>query len=83
MLTNKQKIEAINKFQECEFMHELQCGRDGCSGILKPTEMMGEIILICPDCKLYTQKHIPDIVFQLNYSQFEEIKKILDKARKK
>ncbi len=83
MLTNKEKIEAINKFQECEFMHELQCGRHGCSGILKPFESLGKVMLICPKCKIYTQEHIPDIVFHLDYSQFDEIKKFLDKARKK
>ena len=87
-MNNKEKIEAINKWQKCNFVHPLICGKDKCNGILEPKiyvdmglrdgELEEDIIhLECPNCD-YIQEHIPEIIFNLNYEQFEKLEDLLN-----
>ncbi len=34
-MNNKEKIEAINKWQKCKFVHQLTCGKEKCNGVLE------------------------------------------------
>ena len=83
-MTNKEKIEAIKKWQECDFVHPLTCGKDICDGILLPVEdkIVGDIILICPICD-YSQVYVPEMIYHFDYSQFDKIKEITEWAKKK
>jgi len=92
-MNNQEKIEAINKWQSCNFVHPLTCGKDKCDGLLiaeinkdvDPYFDWGEveIILTCPKCKDYIQEHIPEIVYNINYEQFEKLEDIIYRMREK
>ena len=79
-MTNKEKKEAINKWQKCKFVHQLICGKEKCNGVLEPKESgnpLNKIYLGCPKCD-YIQYNIPEMVFNLNYEQFEKLEKFLN-----
>ena len=80
-MNNQEKIEAINKWQSCNFVHPLTCGKDKCEEKLEPIEnaITGEILLICPKCN-YEQGEIsiPSVVFHFNYEQFNKIEAWID-----
>ncbi|HUS49306.1 MAG TPA: hypothetical protein VMZ91_04030 [Candidatus Paceibacterota bacterium] len=84
-MNNQEKIEAIKKWQNCGFVHPLTCGRDKCEEKLEPIEnyITDEISLICPKCKDYIQEHIPEIVYNINYEQFEKLEDIIYRMREK
>jgi len=60
----EEKIEAIKKYQECDYVHPLTCGNDSSHELLKPLQIAGKLCLICPSCD-YVQEYIPDSVYQL------------------
>ncbi len=91
-MNNKEKIEAINKWQKCKFVHQLTCGKEKCNGVLEGKEGKGQklkdinskiyietyfVYLDCPKCG-YGQYTIPKIVYNLNYEQFEKLEKFLN-----
>ena len=74
-MTDEEIVEKIQQWQTCPFVHELTCGK--CDGILIPKiseHLTPSVYLKCPKCS-YTQTHVPDIVFHIN---FEAIEKLLD-----
>lgn len=73
-MTNKDKIEKIEKWQKSPYTHELTCGEYDCQGILEPIELDNKVVLVCPECN-YTQSYIPECVYNIDYKQFEDIYK--------
>jgi len=75
-MTNKEKIEQIKKWQMYEHFHPLTCGNDSNHEILKPIEIEGKVILVCPQCD-YKQHKIPSVVLDTNLDKWEgEMKNI-------
>jgi hypothetical protein len=60
-MTNVEKIAAVNRWQAEPLVHSLTCGNDSCHMVLRPTEVNGRVILVCPDCE-YQQSFVPDEV---------------------
>lgn len=64
-LTNKEKIDIINKHQKDYRFHPLTCG--DCGDKLKPIEYNNNIYLICNNDKNilcdYIQTYIPEIIY--------------------
>ncbi len=81
-MNNKEKIEAINKWQSCNFVHPLTCGRDKCEEKLEPieNEITEVISLICPKCG-YKQGEgsIPSVVFHISHEYFNKLEDWIDK----
>lgn len=79
-MTNEEQIEAIKKYQSCDFVHQLTCGKDNCNGVLEPlitTECINpQVYLKCPKCT-YEQWHVPEIVYLMNYDCIEKMIKEL------
>jgi hypothetical protein len=61
-MTNEEieTMEAIRKYQNCDYLHPLTCGNDSRHALLKPIEKDGKIILVCPDCD-YVQNWHPEV----------------------
>lgn len=62
-MTNQEKIDKINEWQNAGFVHELTCGNDSNHGLLVAEEIDGKVFLTCTDCD-FIQEHIPKIVFE-------------------
>lgn len=70
-MTNEQKIQLINLWQKCRYVHSLTCGYKSHHKLLIPIENeYQKIYLKCPDCS-YSQSKIPEIVYQLNLEEIE------------
>ena len=93
-MNNKEKIEAINKWQKCKFVHPLTCGVDKCDGILEPKKKKLKlnvdkqicdeeytVYLKCPNCD-YIQYNIPDVVYRINYAKFNQIEDFISRKNK-
>ncbi len=88
-LNIQEKIKRIKKWQKSGFVHELTCGGDNCNKILvhgfcdcDKEDTKGHLVLECPKCD-YVQHYIPEAIFNIDYKQFDDVKKMMDKARKK
>ncbi len=72
-LTNKEKIDIINKHQKDYRFYPLTC--DYCGGKLKPIEYNNNIYLICSDDKNilcdYIQTYIPKIIY--SYYEYSKL----------
>ena len=62
-LTNAEIIEAVERYQNCSFVHPLTCGNEKCREILKAAERDGKVVLVCPACGL-VQTDIPSIIIR-------------------
>ena len=69
--TNKEKIEAIKRWQNCEYVHPLTCDNDSNHKLLIAKEINKEVILICKDCN-YKQNFIPDPVLKIDIDEYVE-----------
>jgi len=62
-MTNQERIEKINKWQNAGVVHPLTCGVSSCRSILVAKELSNDIVLICPAIGCgYVQTFIPDVV---------------------
>ncbi len=89
-----EQIKAVEKWQNCEFVHPLVCGNNFNHSLLVPkrryaADYHGEftdnpdwISLVCTDCN-YEQDYIPEYVFGLTYVNLEKIEEILNSLKKK
>lgn len=83
----REQIEAIERWQKCEFVHPLTCGNDSNHGLLvskhiNAEDVYGEctyekdwIILTCPDCD-YVQNFIPEYIFALTHFKIEKFEEL-------
>lgn len=61
-MDNKQKLQKINKWQNCPYMAEIICPLDKGRIPLRGAVANGEVIFICPNCDF--QAPIPDIILE-------------------
>lgn len=75
-MSNDQKIEAINYWQDKAYVHPLTCGNDSnhaeLRGRIETQDDGVEVVLYCPDCD-YTQEWVPEVVYKLwqNREEYE------------
>ncbi len=92
-MTEEEIIQRVGLWQKCDFVHPLTCGKDKCDGILvakvntdiDPYFDWGEpaVVLTCPKCKDYIQEHIPEVVFNINYEQFDIMSELIEEMKKR
>ena len=70
-MTNQEKIEKINKWQNSFAVHPLTCRNNSNHKNLIPQEVNDNIILKCEDCD-YTQEKFPEIIFKIDIDKCEE-----------
>jgi len=83
-MTNEEKVEAVKKWQECEFVHQFVCGADGCDGVLVPEinkGLNGGVYLLCPKCS-YSQDHIPDMVYYFDFEHLSNLMSVIGVVQK-
>lgn len=64
-MTNEEIIEKVNQWQNAGFVHELTCGFSSSHGALVAKDVLGTVILHCPNflCD-YRQTHIPAAILE-------------------
>lgn len=53
-MTNQERMDVVNSYQDNPFVHPLTCGNNSSHDNLVPVEKSGEVILQCPNC-IYKQ----------------------------
>ena len=87
----EEQIEAVERWQKCDFVHPLTCRND--SKLLVPKHINAEdvygeytqeedwVVLSCPDCD-YIQSFIPKYIFTLTYFKIKKLEKIYNRLNK-
>lgn len=78
-LTNEEKIDRINAWQEAGFVHPLTCPVSSTHGNLLPVVININVYLQCEKCG-YIQNVIPEFVIKFSARDIEDQK---NKLRKK
>jgi hypothetical protein len=67
--TNAEKIDALRRWQQAGYVHELTCGHNSTHPPLVPGEQAGIVILECSECG-YTQTDIPEVCYNVPPNPF-------------
>jgi hypothetical protein len=61
-LSNEEKVELINEYQNLGCVHPLTCGKDSTHADLIPQIRDGRVVLVCKNCS-YVQEGAPGCVY--------------------
>ena len=81
-MKNKEKIEVITRYQDCDFVHSLTCGNDSKHSLLVAKVLRRRVYLVCPDCG-YEQRLRDDLLdccngILKNIKQMDMVRRLMD-----
>lgn len=81
-LSNAEKVERINRWQACPFVHPLTCTEPNCDGEMEARmqkEGQGLMFYYCKKCGRHmSESMIPEMVYYINYDQFDALQRLID-----